>query len=236
MSHYAVAVIHRPEQSVEKLLAPYSEDLEVEPYIYKTKSEAVMDVRNNYDAYKDKSDDECWERYVDGWGIEKNEIDADGNILTTYNPESKWDWWTYGGRFADMLKSKTDNQCYDSLPIKDIDFSPDKKIYKESIEFWENLLENDLSEEEKPFTIYKDEYYINRYKNKETYAEKMSAFTTYAVVTPDGKWNSAGEMGWFGISSESDDEYMDWEDHWYERFVEPYKNNDYIMTIVDCHI
>ena len=235
MSHYAVAVIHRPNQSVEELLAPYSENLEVEPYIYKTKAEAVADVRNNDDEYKDKSDDECWKRYIDGRGIKENEIDADGNILTTYNPESRWDWWTYGGRFSNILKSKTDNQYYDTLPIKDVDFSSNKEEYDYAIEWWEKVFERNLSEEEKPFRLYNDDYYLNRYKDKETYARTVSAFTTYSVVTSDGEWHEPGRMGWFGCSNETDEEYMDWVENWHKKFVEEQDPN-YIMTIIDCHI
>ncbi|WP_144628926.1 hypothetical protein [Arthrobacter woluwensis] len=29
--------------------------------------------------------------------------DADGNLWSTYNPESKWDWWVIGGRWNDNV-------------------------------------------------------------------------------------------------------------------------------------
>ena len=32
MSHFTVAVIHKPKQNIDDLLAPYYEGLEVEPY------------------------------------------------------------------------------------------------------------------------------------------------------------------------------------------------------------
>lgn len=37
MSHYAVAVVHRKNQSVEEMLDPFYEGLEVAPYIKYTK-------------------------------------------------------------------------------------------------------------------------------------------------------------------------------------------------------
>ena len=37
MSHFAVAVFTDGKKSIEELLAPYSENLEVAPYIYLTK-------------------------------------------------------------------------------------------------------------------------------------------------------------------------------------------------------
>lgn len=33
-------------------------------------------------------------------------IDEDGNLLSTYNPNSKWDWYTEGGRFSGSLITK----------------------------------------------------------------------------------------------------------------------------------
>jgi hypothetical protein len=42
-------------------------------------------------------------------------------------------------------------------------------------------------------------------------------------------------MGWWGISSESVDEELEWNRKFYERFIEPLGEDDTI-TIVDCHI
>ena len=57
---------------------------------------------------------------------------------------------------------------------------------------------------------------------------------THAVVTPDGKWHEVGRMGWFGVSSETDEEADDWIRRFAERFIAPYP--DYTIVIVDCHI
>ena len=42
-------------------------------------------------------------------------------------------------------------------------------------------------------------------------------------------------MGWFGVSSETSDERLDWELHYKERFIDAAKP-DWTITIVDCHI
>jgi hypothetical protein len=42
------------------------------------------------------------EQYFDGH-FKEREKDAAGNVLSTYNPKSKWDWWQIGGRFAGWL-------------------------------------------------------------------------------------------------------------------------------------
>lgn len=60
-----------------------------------------------------------------------------------------------------------------------------------------------------------------------------NAITTYAVLL-DGQWISKGEMLWFAISSESEEEARVWSDSFYEEFIKP--NPNAMVTIVDCHI
>jgi len=57
---------------------------------------------------------------------------------------------------------------------------------------------------------------------------------TYAVVR-DGEWFAPGDMGWFGMSSESDHEQDTWHAQFFDRFIAPL-HNDAWLTVVDCHI
>ena len=41
MSHYTVAVITAKKENLENMLAPYDENIEVEPYIERTKEEII---------------------------------------------------------------------------------------------------------------------------------------------------------------------------------------------------
>lgn len=41
MSHFTVAVITAKKEKLEEMLAPYDEELEVEPYIERTKKEII---------------------------------------------------------------------------------------------------------------------------------------------------------------------------------------------------
>ena len=62
-----------------------------------------------------------------------------------------------------------------------------------------------------------------------------TAFSTYAVVTPDGEWHEPGEMGWWGISFATDEEEANWYNE-YSKFIDMANKNNYLVTIVDCHI
>ena len=45
MSHFTVAVITAKKEKLEEMLAPYDEELEVEPYIERTKKEIIEKAR-----------------------------------------------------------------------------------------------------------------------------------------------------------------------------------------------
>lgn len=115
-------------------LEQYYEGLEVDAYIRYTKEEAIERAKESYlreyeYAKKHINDDsltkerfktyteilnkgcsltnkEAWE-IVKEWGYE---MDDKENLLTTYNPDSKWDWYEIGGRWSGFLPLKEKDQ------------------------------------------------------------------------------------------------------------------------------
>lgn len=216
-----------------------------------TNKQHIDYLKNEFPKHLTWTDEECYQ-YEAGW-YKEDMIDEEGNLLSTYNPNSKWDWYVIGGRFPGRLKSKNgehgegsafrDNPRadgeFDSARVGDIDFSMDMDEYNRAIRFWEVVVEKQpLKEDENKddfFNLYRDGYYEEYYKDKETYAKVCASCGTYAVVTPDGVWHEKGQMGWWGMSSETGDESLDWDLHYKERFIDT-ADPDWIMTIVDCHI
>ena len=49
------------------------------------------------------------------------------------------------------------------------------------------------------------------------------------------KWYAEGNMGWFGCSSATPEEFKKWCEHYKEIFLDN-ADPDWILTIVDCHI
>lgn len=91
-----------------------------------------------------------------------------GNELSTYNPNSRWDWYEIGGRWHNILLTKKENKdvidgraswgnldsnykkapegykWVDGARIKDIDFKKAmefKDTYNKAIRFWEIYVE-----------------------------------------------------------------------------------------------
>ena len=114
----------------ESNLDPYDEGLEVEPYVAYTKEEAIDEVKqrhaSNYEwAIKALEHQSTTERqrkhaesvvekglfisYEDAWKVAQEwgyEIDEEENLLSRYNPDSKWDWYSIGGRWHSYLYLK----------------------------------------------------------------------------------------------------------------------------------
>lgn len=269
MSHYTVAVITKsnPEDSheLEKLLAPFDENLSVEPYIHRTREEIIkqgkihkqewIDRVNEVES-KDKlveylispsyrwcrdllnaeTDDEFYNAEVYEDMVGPNSDDE----YSTYNPDSKWDWYQIGGRWSGLLLSKEDGNYYNTLQIKDWDYD---NFNTESIEhyerFWEVAAEGaEQTQEEKDnhefLLFYKPEYYIEKYGSKSNFIKCMCTFSTYAVLTPDGEWLAPGSMGWWGVSHADVKDEFEWERDYID-LINTFDPEMYI-TIVDCHI
>lgn len=114
----------------ESNLDAYDEGLEAEEYIVHTKDEAIDIVKQNhakayesaieylrnsditesskeyYQSIIDKglfiSYEDAWKKVLD-WGYK---LDDEENLLSTYNPDSKWDWYSIGGRWHAYLHLK----------------------------------------------------------------------------------------------------------------------------------
>lgn len=230
MSHYRVAVFQTPDSpDVDELMAPYSEHIEVEPYINMPREEALAEARKLAKEAKeriDAGDTDKWVRHcashVDDddehlidWYAEWHgqEHDAEGNLLTTYNPKSKWDY--YGEietlAFDEWLASGTD------------------------------ATEEELRRDWKVFStrgdgFYNKKYYLVTYGDEDSFVKDCQLPAGWAVVTPDGEWHEPGKVGWFGVDDSTEESRRDWRDHFHERFVEPYDPKSTTVVILDCHI
>jgi len=264
MSHFSVAVISNDSgNGVEDLLAPYDENMEVAPYIDMTKKNLIEEYNKNIDEAKNKPDSyarkmedrdhilnmsqEKFSRYFHG--EESAIFDKDGNLLTTHNPDTKWDWWTEGGRWKNLLKMKRvygGERCNSASLLKvDWDFLNriTKKHEKYLRRFWEiHVLGQKMTKAEEKshdyFSMFNKEYYLKFYGSLEDYIKMTETFHTYAVVTPDGMWYGLADMGYWGMDNSKPDTSREWKENWFENFIKPFmqlKENHYI-TIIDCHI
>ena len=264
MSHYTVAVITRTDDydELERLLAPFDESLEVEPYISRTREQIIKDAKANKECWVERIEKENttkedlveflispefdWLRDLlaaktdeDFYEAEAypEQVGADGNEYSTYNPDSKWDWYQIGGRWSHSLRDYEGNY-HDTLRIADWDYNyMSPEAVKTYGRMWDIAVEGaEPTEEEKDglWRLYKPEYYREKYGNKSEYIKSMLTFSTYAVLTADGEWLAPGKMGWFGISMADTKTEGEWERN-FTRLIDT-ADKDMYITIVDCHI
>lgn len=165
------------------------------------------------------------------------------------NPNAKWDWYSIGGRWSGSLLLKSGERA-DAAQIKDIFFieqtdhegltvevegyqvpaslAPKFEIMvAEATKAWEEMLAGK--------SLYRPEHIFERYGDKQSYIREMLSFSTYAVITPDGEWHAKGDMGWFGMGSETPEEARNFNKSYYETFIKSSNPNHYLV-VVDCHI
>lgn len=160
MSHFTVLVIG---DNPEEQLAPYDEQLETPEYDKGVVSKE--DIKSCMDFYKDKKNggyklpfDELYEEKGDDWNSNQWRKNPDGtwHEYSSYNPNSKWDWYELGGRWSGELKLKT-KQDGDQALKKDItnlnDISTfavlkDGKWYEKGDMGWFGIVVNEMDEKE----------------------------------------------------------------------------------------
>ena len=266
MSHYAVLVIHNDGQNFDKLLAPYNENLEVEPYLKYTVDEAIAYIKEHCVPYNDYLKEYTDRQLIDWFAENEGLLVKQSGLYSTYNPNSKWDWYLIGGRFSDKLEltdegieetikqhnhgwfgqaSKKEQIEYvkytDSAPIKYIKWhttlSQEEK--DELRRWWKINVDGDEpkdGEEEDEDFFWNLDWFRRRYKDADIYIKLKEMIIFFAVITPDGKWYAPSNMGWWACTDGEPEDELKWDLEFYDRFIKPNLDSNLICTVVDCHI
>lgn len=211
MTHFVGAVlvpagIEDERGYLDGILAPFDEELSVEPYVNQEYTDAeyeraVKGMTEILAAWKQREREgtlrshEANNEPIDITGMSKLEVlrtwggdwreDADGVLreYTTYNPDSQYDWWVVGGRW-------------------DGEFAPGNRL--PVLDAIDELQSSDPAQWKFP----------------------------YSLVTAEGEWISKGSMGWFGVAAPA---MSDTEWH-AKILEELRKQPDGMLVFVDFHI
>ena len=120
---YAPYVQYTREQAIAKIrkeIEDYKNGFYAEylsnPKKYEESHSNVEHINYLKDEFPKKlewTDGECYEDIKRSF--DENMIKSNGDLLSIYNPNSKWNWYTIGGRFNNYLKTlsgKTTNEDY----------------------------------------------------------------------------------------------------------------------------
>lgn len=239
MTHFTVMIkipkCKNTSEAIDKLgkmLEPYSEELEVPEYRVRMSNEDVYRMYHNYIA-KNLPDRPTDEEVVDAlnklnyndvtiliskmddWNGREGGIDEQGFYhLSTYNPNSKWDWYSIGGRWKGML-------------------IPNKKGLElaTGYEGESGVFGNDSMNDNGRDLIRAD---LIDFDKSGWVKDGVQTFFTHAVLDEHG-WHEASKMGWWAITYDETED----EDTWRSKFKERWTTNlpkDTYIAIVDAHI
>lgn len=300
MSHFTVMVIG---PDVEDQLEPYNEEIQVDPY---RKYEVDTEWLHKFYAEKHPGQpepplEELAAFLNEEWPEPEYSVDELGlYYLSTYNQESRWDWYTVGGRWRGFFKLKQvamdratearlgEPGAFGNDPVYDADevlrgdvdaeamrsasgeaagerWDRAHKLFKGTAEpdAWEVVLgrhPDDVGAARAEYAVQPrieavrkhdelcrkedrwddallgifgkiEEYAVSR----EEYVQRArdNAICPYAYLK-NGEWFAPGEMGWFGMSSDTDEEQT--------RFAREFNAmfdalpDDTPLAMVDAHI
>lgn len=280
MSHFACLVIG---EDPEGQLQPYSENLEVEPYAeYIDMAETLPAIEKHYnikspllevkEEYELDDFNIFYDNYIDHvkdwYGIEADDIfwggiDKKGiYLMSTYNKNSKWDWFELGGRWRGYFSTKKACGALGEPGVPEM-MGIEKKggIFIDYKNKADQCLKSDIDfdamvkEEEEKAAKRWDEYYskpegerslfdlgwrlpYKALESRENYISYSSGISTYAVIK-DGVWYEKGEMGWFGMDNcrpeyKGYDGSFVWCSEW-RKLIDSLPD-DTLLSVYDCHI
>lgn len=229
--HYMLAVITKEKPNDEimtDMLVPYDQNLKVEPYVESSYEELKEYFQKNSDWFDEKdellealeNDDIGTIRYLnlkhcnDITGIE--DINKNGEAISTHNPNSKWDSWRVLDINTSFLGIQQLSQLKDILrPLEaDSEIETGKKFPDMNHHYREQL---------KWDKDFRSGWYETHYP---TLFDYICYRLPYDIVFPDGSWHSY-DRGGIDVNRVYCKTFYDILDGFPQ---------DYWLTLVDCHI
>ena len=229
----------------EGLMAKYDKALTVKPYIKykyldaeKLRNNAIKMLSNiveNYDkfAMSEYQRDYFKERFKAISGMTPFEYystiteglyyDKEGNALCEENPDGKWDKYNIGKNYSYPLKLKDGKEVYQAL-AGDVNWD-EMHMKTDSVKLFETIWAlvmedddpSDADEENLKKAWINKKNYLSNFQNVDQFVSHNCAYWNYAYLD---------ENGWVDVDDEGDE--IKWVSSFFERFIEPLKENDKI--------
>jgi hypothetical protein len=180
MTHITVTVavrgdVHPGPQLYEAVCAaldPFDENREVDAHLEITAAEIAQhaEFQKFWAKLQAENPQQSFAQAVQGWW--GGQLDSQGNLWSTWNPDGRWDWWVIGGRWAGDWVLK---------PGATRALEPQRSAFG----FTEESRDPRRTDAARKGEI-----------------EPESIRPSYAYIGLDGRWNQQGRMGWFAIAAD----------------------------------
>lgn len=182
------------------------------------------------------TDEECYTDEIKYY--EPANIKPNGSVFNIYNPNGKWDYYTLDGKFIPL----NDGTFCNEADMEDVSVSnKDTDQYREAYRQWQLYIdgvEPESDEDRKLLSTcyYSKKYLTERYDNAEEYADAMSGFNFYAAILPSGEWFEENtERRYYPSSNTATDNHRQWRKQ-KKDIIRMAKENNWHVTLIDCHI
>ncbi|GAI55280.1 unnamed protein product, partial [marine sediment metagenome] len=195
----------------------------------------------------EKRDIREWAKYWYG-----EELDDKGNLLSTFNRDSFWDWYQVGGRWDGAITDKPQNN---SIPVEKLlekARGAQEKIegHMEAAKLMAGSMETVFSDQFACYDLW-TKFFGDGKRDKVTkeqqkfydevmgrFKENLGGYHFYnkyimgKVIDRDGKLHEGRKYGWFGFSKGTKSQ-----DVWIKEYVGLLeKHKDCYLVALDCHV
>lgn len=102
----------------QKVGGKYLASPEAYEHKYETNKDHIDYLKNEFPKKLTWSDEQCY-GYMKQY-FEDEMVASNGDLLSTYNPNSKWDWYVIGGRWDKCLKTLSGEEVNEAY-VNEID-------------------------------------------------------------------------------------------------------------------
>lgn len=230
--------------ALQDVLMPYFEHTNFPPYIKFNREDKKAErkrikrywgkkLRENphdvgiFNKYEETniSDEEYWRKQTKHY--DSCDLDDNGNPISTYNPNSRWNDWEYEKR---LLSRYTDTHMQ-AMKKKDVDWAGMAECKRKEFHVsWHMMFSPGFPEptaHERACNDYWDG------ETKEQYMERSKFFLTHAYIL-HGKWYERSKVGFWKVEKYNTVERYKWVAQ-YEKMLTQVKPNT-VLTTIECVI
>ncbi len=250
---------------INEKMGPYSEEFEVEPCVTTKKKKAEKEINEYIKGIKDKKKKSFYNNIDWAGKVEQyygGGIDKEGNVTSTFNPKSFWDWFVIGGRWDGILteniqKSENGfnfNEKHHTLSNNCIKVSAllhTLRLRLQKNKGLEIARKDILMSLKEPlagvgfYDILRKEKSLNEKQQDKIHKEITKRFADYIrgfdfenkalvskIMDKKGKYHAGKDFGWWGFSKD-----IKSKEKWIKEYIKVLEEaqGDYIVNL-DCHV
>ena len=230
MSHFLIGVIipfgnkltnKTIREAIDTQLEPFDENKEASPY--ETECDCIY--LKEHQTFPPVNPNEVCE-----------ECNNSGKRMSTYNPQSKWDWYEVGGRWDGAIQNKP-HEVNESQELFSKYWGKNGWHGMQHLAEQEQLRDDYLKRNVVPVQFVLDilvPIWDNQKRqgdNKDFWGEEGWG-ALFALVTPEAEWIAEADAGWWGMTKNRK-ELGEWRGS-VMKVLDKYKRNQ--LVAVDCHI